>query len=222
MKTLQRFKMQTCVLTLIGLSALTVSSAFAAAPAITLQFATHAAFFSGETKQKAPLDPQVFIAMPTAPAGTGPQGIKHVAGIRNALISDDADLPIQNAAGKPLGMSLGQWLSAKGEVVLTPLDRGKERVTVILSGLKSKGIYSLFENHFDQSPVGFTPLGGTGTDNNFSADAHGNAIVSTVSSTILTHDNAVLVVYHSDQKAHGKLRGDLGMNAHHQLIARPQ
>ena len=32
--------------------------------------------------------------------------------------------------------------------------------------------------------------------------------------------NAVLLVYHSDRKTHGPSRGRIGINAHHQLIAR--
>jgi hypothetical protein len=49
----------------------------------------------------------------------------------------------------------------------------------------------------------------------------GKAVMTVIAPAILTHDNAVLVVYHSDGKAHGKLRGNIGLDAHHQLIARP-
>jgi hypothetical protein len=64
-------------------------------------------------------------------------------------------------------------------------------------------------------------IDGSGADNSFVADANGNAVVTTVSPAALTHDNAVLVVYHSDGKVHGRSRGDIGVDAHHQLIARP-
>lgn len=186
-----------------------------------LSFDTHAAFFSAETRQKQPLDPQVFVAAPGAPAAVGPQGVKHAEGLRNALISDEPSLPVLNAMGTPLGMPLGAWLAAKGQVILTPQANGTEKVTVIISGLKPKAKFSLFENHFDQKPIGFTPLDGNGMDNNFVADANGKAVVTTISPSMITHDNAVLVVYHSDSKTHGKVRGEIGVNAHHQLIARP-
>ncbi|TAM85212.1 hypothetical protein EPN42_15630 [bacterium] len=189
--------------------------------ASVLPFVTHASFFSAETHQNPILDPQVFVAEPSATAGVGPQGIKHVVGVRNARPSDPPTLPILNAAGKPLGMSLGAWLDANGEAVLTPQANGQEKVTVILSDLKPGGRYSLFENHFDQKPVGFTPLDGTGEANSFVADASGKAVVTTIAPAPLTHDNAVLVVYHSDGRSYGKSRGDIGVNAHHQLIARP-
>jgi hypothetical protein len=83
-------------------------------------------------------------------------------------------------------------------------------------------IYSLFENHFDQKPVGFTPLDGAGTDNDFVAGPDGRAVKTLTAPAPLTHDNAVLVVYHSDGKSHGTTRGMIGVDAHHQPIARPQ
>lgn len=186
-----------------------------------MDFVTHAAYFSNETQQAVPLDPQVFLTNPAALAATGPQGIKHIAGVRNALIADAQDLPIMNANGQSLDMSLGAWLSAKGKVTLSPLADGKEKVTVTLSGLKPNGSYSLFKNHFDQKPIGFTPLDGKGTRNNFIASAEGEATVTLIAPAVLTHDNAVLVVYHSDGIQHGMSRGAIGVDAHHQLIARP-
>ena len=186
-----------------------------------LALETHAGFFSTEVKLEQALDPQVFVKAPSAESATGPQGIKHVAGFRNALVADDATLPIFTADGKPMDMTLGQWLSAQGDVVLTPMAGGAQRVKVALSGLKPNGHYSFFKNHFDQKPIGFTPLDGLGTDNSFIASAAGRGVVSIMSPSPLTHDNAVLLVYHSDGKTYGKSRGEIGLNAHHQLIVRP-
>ena len=56
----------------------------------------------------------------------------------------------------------------------------------------------------DGQPLDFTIAGwfaARGTKNNFIADANG-----------------ILLVYHSDNRDHGKLRGERGVNAHHQLI----
>ena len=192
-----------------------------AADVSSLAFETHAAFFSKETGQPRVLDPQVFVLDQASTAATGPQGIKHVAGVRNALVADNPTLPIFNAARKSLDMSLGAWLSAKGDVGFAPQRNGRQKITVILSGLKPRGHYSLFENHFDQKPVGFTPLDGDGVDNSFVADAGGKAVFSAYSPNTLTHDNAVLLVYHSDGMSHGKSRGEIGLDAHHQLILRP-
>lgn len=215
----KRSRMTAASLFMLGILASAVAQA--GTESRELDFVTHAAFFSAETHQASPLDPQVFVASPATLAALGPQGINHVAGVRNALIADNQDLPILSAQGKPLGMTLGAWLTAKGKVILSPLPDGKEQIKVILSGLKPNGHYSLFENHFDQKPIGFTPLDGQGTDNNFIANADGKAVVTTTSPSMLTHDNAVLVVYHSDDQPHGMSRGTIGVDAHHQLIARP-
>lgn len=207
---------QTGILGLGSVLALT-----AHAGSVALPFQTHAAYFSAEINASTPLDPQVFVAEPHAARGIGPQQIRHVAGIRNARIADLPTLPILNANGEPLHMTLGAWLGAKGEAVLTPIADGKEKITVSLSNLIPGGHYSLFENHFDQKPTGFTPLDGNGATTSFVATADGKAIVTAIAPSELTHDNAVLVVYHSDGKPHGQSRGAIGVNAHHQLIARP-
>jgi hypothetical protein len=208
-------------LCLLGLWASNVLAAPADNKGTALVMETHAAFFSGETKQNLPLDPQVFVSAPNSAAAVGPQGIKHEAGVRPAMISDNPALPIMNASGKSLGMNLGAWLSAKGNVIFTNQPSGKQKVTVIFSGLKPKGQYSLFENHFDETPIGFTPLDGNGTDNNFVADFQGNAAATIYAPKPLTSDNAVLLVYHSDGQTHGQRRGNIGVDAHHQLIVKP-
>jgi hypothetical protein len=58
-------------------------------------------------------------------------------------------------------------------------------------------------------------------ENRSVAGANGKAVVTTVSLSTITPDNTVLVVYHSDRKTRGEVRREIGINAHHQLIARP-
>ena len=207
-------------LLVLGLGLLNGLATYAQGAGITLIMETHAAFFSSETKQKSPLDPQVFLSAPKSIAAVGPQGIRHEAGLRPALISDNPTSPIMDAAGKSLNMTLGAWLSAKGTVSLTNQPSGNQKVTLVFSGLKAEGRYSLFENHFDEKPIGFTPLDGRGTDNSFVADAKGAAVLTMYAPKPLTSDNAVLLVYHSDGKFHGKSRGSIGLDAHHQLIVK--
>lgn len=184
---------------------------------LDLKMETHAAFFSAETKQSKPLDPQVFVRAANAPAGIGPQNIQHGAGLRPALITDPPQTTLFTAEGKPLGFTLGDWLGAKGTVDIAA---DRKTVTVRLEKLRPKATYSLFENHFDQQPIGFTPLDGTGSANSFVTSANGKAKVSVTAPDALTHANAVLLVFHSDNAAHGMSRGELGVTAHHQLIAR--
>jgi hypothetical protein len=197
------------------------TAATKAADSQRLTFTIHAAFFSSETKQPKPVDPHVFVQDPASPAATGPQNIQHVAGVRPALIEEDAKTtPLFNAKGESLGFDLGQWLAANGRVTITPSANGKAKISAQFSKLRPGGSYSLFENHFDQQPVGFTPLDGAGKANNFVANRKGAAQVTLTVPQMLTHANAVLLVYHSDKTFHGDQRGEIGVTAHHQLIAR--
>ncbi len=203
----------------IGLIAATAACT-TATPSTDLDFVTHASFFSGEMGTNPVVDPHAFVADSGQPAATGPQNIDHVAGFRPALLTDPEGSPIYNAQGVLLdGFTLGSWLGAGGTVSITPRD-GKATIVVSLRGLRPGGTYSLFENHFDEKPVGFTPLDGTGTTNSFTASAEGTATVTVTTPHVPTHDNAVLVVYHSDGQNHGTERGSIGVNAHHQVIAR--
>ena len=189
-----------------------------AAP-LELTFETHAAFFSAESRQPKVLDPHAFVTDAAAPAATGPQGIKHVAGVRPALVDQDQkSAPVFTADNKPLGFTLGEWLGATGKVTID----GKEpvKLSATFVGLKPQGHYSLFENHFDEKPIGFTPTDGTGKTNNFVAKADGTASITMTLPHMPTHDNAVLLVYHSDGKDHGTERGSIGVDAHHQIIVR--
>jgi len=188
--------------------------------AITLSFETHAAFFSREVASPTVIDPQVFVRDESAPAERHWQGIEHIAGVRNAHADDPGSSEIYTAEGLPLDMTLEQWLQARGSVTLVPRADGREDVTVVLHGLKPGGHFSVFENHFDQKPVGFTPVDGTGTGNSFAADSQGSGTVSMIAPAQMNHANAVLVVYHSDNTDHGTERGAIGVTAHHQLIAR--
>ncbi len=201
-----------------------LSPAFAGAQPTTRahSFVTHAAFFSVETKQANLLDPQAFVADPSTSAGTGPQGITHVAGVRPAYGVDDPEARVLNAQGKPLGFTLGQWFGARGRVVLSPLPGGGTTMVYSMTGLVPGGVYSFFENHFSSDGVTFTPLDGSADHNTFTATSGGTANGSISIPAAVTHSEGILLVYHSDGVAHGSDRGQLGVNAHHQLIIRLQ
>jgi len=183
-------------------------------------FVLHATFFSKESRQPIPIDPQVFVRMQGAKTGIGPQGIPHAAGYLPARLADPPTSPLYNADGKPLGFTLGRWMAAAGAVDITANASGDDSVAATLRGLIPRGVYSLFENHFDRTPVGFTPLDGRGVSNSFVASKAGTAVVTVTTRGLLTAANAVLLVYHSDAKSHGSSRGKIGITAHHQLIAR--
>ena len=206
--------------TLIALAGMTALASAQSEPhAKTYAFLTHAAFFSVESKPANLIDPQVFVRDPDAPAATGPQGIPHVAGYRNALGVDNPTLDIENARGAPLHMTLAQWFGARGTVKLMP-SGGDTMAKFSFEELVPNGHYSLFENHFSPTGVTFTPADGTATTNSFTATANGTARIELRVPGAVTHAEALLLVYHSDGMDHGMQRGALGVNAHHQLITR--
>lgn len=219
MKT--RFNRPLLLLAAAGLLLTSVENGFSASP-LQMNFVTHAAFFSAETKQPKALDPQVFVEDASAPAATGPQGIKHDAGVRPALIDQDAKTSkLFNAEHKPLGFDLNSWLSASGTVTIAD-QGGKVILEATFKGLQPNASYSVFENHFDTRPISFTPIDGTGKTNSFTTKPDGSASLSVTVPGMPTHANAVLVIYNSDGHSHGVARGRIGIDAHHQIIARPQ
>jgi len=183
-------------------------------------FASHAAVFSLETKQNVLVDPQVFVPDAAAGGAVGLQGIVHANGIRPALLTDDPATKLENAQGKPLGPTLGEWLDARGSYAGRRLADGREIVEATFTGLVPRGIYSLFENAATAQGVVSAPLDGTGRGNSFRADRAGRARAETIAPRALTAADAVLAVWHSDGRAHGRLPGEPGITAHDQLISR--
>src|SRR5690242_14084142 len=88
---MNNFRTRLAIVALVLASLLDLSSngTHAASP-LKKDFVTRAAIFSGETKQPKTLDPQVFVRESMAPEATGPQGIKHVAGVRPPLIDRES------------------------------------------------------------------------------------------------------------------------------------
>jgi hypothetical protein len=129
---------------------------------------------------------------------------------------------VLNAQGKPLGFTLAQWFGARGRAVLSPLPGGGTMMVYSMTGLVPGGVYSFFENHFSSDGVTFTPLDGSADHNTFTATSSGAANGSISIPAAVTHSEGILLVYHSDAVAHGADRGQIGVNAHHQLIIRLQ
>lgn len=193
-----------------------------AAAAVTVRFEGHGAFFSRETNQPAPVDPQVFVRSSDAPAAVGPQNIPHAAGFVPAPLAAPPPTPLYNAEGRPLAATLGRWLGAAGEATVGPAGdpRHADRVSAAFTGLIPGGLYSLFTVTFGPSGNTFAPLDGAGLHHNFVALGNGTGRATVLTPISLTHANAIVLVYHSDGETHGTSRGAPGVTAHHQLIAR--
>jgi hypothetical protein len=205
---------------LMATSVLT-SVSFAASTAKT-DLITHAAFFSAEMNLSQVIDPHIFVQDPAVSQAVGPLGIKHGAGLRPAAIEQDPKTaPLYTADGKPLGMTLGEWLRGTFSMTITGA-AGTPRLDAAFSGLKPQGHYSLFERHSDQKTIAFTPIDGTGISNSFVAGADGRAKLSIKLAQPLPSTSTVVLIFHSDNQTHGLERGRIGFDAHHLVMMRPQ
>lgn len=203
----------------VAILSVSMASGWAAEP-ITLAFESHGAFFSNETHQPVAIDPQVFVQGPGAPAGAGPQGITHIAGFIPVRLSASPETPLYAADGKPLNFTLDRWLGARGTAEVEPTETHTDRVTVSFTGLIAGGTYSLFAVTFGPGGNTFAPLDGTSNSNTFVAIGNGTASATVATRDRLTHANGILLMYHSDGRAHGTSRGVPGATVHHQLIVR--
>jgi hypothetical protein len=204
----------------ICIGAALLAGSFGPLGAAELPFTTHATFYSQQAKRATIVDPQVFVADETATASAGPQNVEHVGGFRPARLEDAQDTPIANAAGEPLGLSLGKWFAGRGSADIVTLPSGNDRITFTFSQLIAFGHYSLFELTFSPDGATFAPLDGDGSQNNFDANVDGNVTFAVSVPHHIEPGNAIVLVYHSDDVDHGVARGQIGQNAHQQLALR--
>jgi hypothetical protein len=207
-------------LLLVGSSRVAVAQAPATAGHQTLTFVTHASFFSQETHRSPVIDPQVFVREDSAAEGTGPQNIEHAAGLRPAQLTDAPELVAYDAKGNSLGFTLDKWFAATGTADLSPASNGGTKVALTFAKLIPFGVYSVFRIAFSPDGATFRPLDGDGSTNNFTAAADGSAALLVTTTDPLLRGNAIVLVHHSDALSHGASRGDIGLNAQHQLIVR--
>ncbi len=133
------------------------------------------------------------------------------------------------AKGADLGVTLGDWLEAKGSANYYEED-GKGRLTAEFEGLVPNGVYTMW--HFFMSAAPTEPFIGTfdvplgdrdGSQSVFVADAKGRAVFDQVIETglQLTGDQLVsglAIAWHSDGQTYGVLPGDFALNTHLQLF----
>lgn len=147
--------------------------------------------------------------------------------------------------GADLGFTLEQWLAAIGTGTYVERN-GNATINLTFRNLVPNGTYSIWSHRVTMPPnyeYTFSPLGAhDGSQNSFQADAAGNATFSLdfaalPASTNLSFPNYVamyvtkkapvtaditwtliVVIYHSDGQTHGPVPGELGKNAHVQLV----
>lgn len=191
-------------------------SAFADGQPGTIAFLSHGAAYAQETGAEVSIDPHVFVADPNAPDTMGPEGIHHIAGIRPARIADDPKQPLINAQGDALDLTLQHWLATQGSA--HEIEGSNGDLAVRFTHLIPFGVYSMFLSRSDAGGYAFKPLRTDDGTNSFTASGDGAAKFTLPLDHPVHGSEAILLVYHSDDIDHEDQPGDLGVNAHVQLV----
>lgn len=138
------------------------------------------------------------------------------------------------ARGKALGITLGQWFSAKGTGHYSCAD-GKGIVNLHFENLVPNGLYTVWHDFAIWPPtepfLGFydTPLGSRdGTENVFTADENGDAKFFRVITPCLQLTGEQLIselaiAWHSDGETHGPMTGEFSTQTHvHMYVPLPK
>lgn len=130
--------------------------------------------------------------------------------------------------GRPLGLSLGEWLDAKGDARYSCKD-GAGQLSVEFTGLVSGGVYTMW--HFFMASPPTDPFIGTydlplgsrdGKQSTFTADQDGKASFEADFKPCLQLTGEHLfaglaIAWHSDGQTYGALPGEFATDSHVQL-----
>ncbi|MGF1672291.1 MAG: hypothetical protein ACFCUV_01230 [Rivularia sp. (in: cyanobacteria)] len=110
--------------------------------------------------------------------------------------------------GTPRGFTKERWLTAKGEVSVSPVNANNYQVTLKASGLAPNGLYTFWWVNKKLVGMDMGPAGGLPT-NEFRADRQGNA---TATITVPNNNNyqMLALAYHADNKTYGQMPGEFG------------
>lgn len=130
--------------------------------------------------------------------------------------------------GKPLGITLGEWFSAKGAGTYS-CENGVGKVNIAFENLVPNGVYTMWHDFAVWPPtdpfLGFydLPFGARdGSENTFRADAEGRAqFVRTITPCLQLSGEQLIselaIAWHSDGKTHGSLPGEFSTATHVQM-----
>ena len=142
----------------------------------------------------------------------------------------DASTNGPHPQGESLGLTLGDWLSAKGTAQYSE-ENGSGRLVAEFEGLVPNGVYTMW--HFFMAAEGTEPFIGTfdlpvgktdGSQSVFVADAEGRAIFDQTLEPGLQLSGeqlaaGIAIAWHSDGQTYGVLPGEFGYKSHLHLFA---
>lgn len=137
----------------------------------------------------------------TASLGLVPAGVAAKDLPQSSLMASDR-------SGVPDGFTSEQWQAARGEAEVVTQEDGQDVIEFEASDLVPEGLYTIWwvnEGTFgmDMGPGGGLP------DNEFTADAEGNA-TTTIRVPSDNDYQMMVVAYHADDQTHGESPGEMG------------
>jgi len=165
---------------------------------------------------------QVFVRDSAAPAQLAEAaGGAHDAGLRPPTENDGPSAQLYGAHGDMLHVSIADWRAASGKADFTPNPDGSLRVHAAFAKLIPSGRYSLFIRQLaGRSGIVLTPVDITGAADSFFADKDGNGDLVVQSPNPIPAGAQLVLIFHSDGNDYKSSPGNLGVNAHEQLITR--
>jgi hypothetical protein len=127
----------------------------------------------------------------------------------------ESPLMAADRSGVPEGQTSGEWMGAQGKAVASA--EGTEHVvTVEASGLVSEGLYTVWWVNPGVFGMDMGPGGGL-PDNEFRADADGNAEVD-IRVPAENDYRMMVIAFHADDTTHGEKPGEMGKVAFEHLM----
>lgn len=111
-------------------------------------------------------------------------------------------------SGLPEGYTEETWLDATADSQVSATDDGRYEVALELTGLVPEGLYTVWAVTERLVGMNVEPAGGL-PDNEFTADAEGNA-THTITVPADNSYDMLVVAYHADDMTHGDNPGAMG------------
>lgn len=127
----------------------------------------------------------------------------------------ESSLKATEDSGQPSGIST-DWMAAQGEAKVVARQGEQDVVELEARNLVPNGLYTVWWVNKGTLGMDMGPGGGS-PDNEFRADANGNA---TVKIEVPSNSNyqMMVVAYHADNQTHGKSPGEMGKTTFNHLI----
>jgi hypothetical protein len=113
-----------------------------------------------------------------------------------------------DGSGVPAGFTAEQWTAAQGEARVVARENGQDVIEFEASGLVPEGLYTFWWVNRGLIGMDMGPGGGV-PENEFTADAEGNA-ATTIRAPSDNDYQMMVVAYHADDQTHGESPGEMG------------